>query len=304
MDDRSVRQRYPSLEEFKGWYNLGYERPDGLAVLHSQNRVPEFEHGEFFQLYVSENPWFEQLVSTSDLKPFDPIAEPAMFVRSSADDRTLEVYPDFDYLTVELIRRIQKEFLGRHPLWRVILMADDPLCSIVIYPEATRYGNLPCETEPEAALHEIVTRAVALRAARTLPARAQLAFIQQKLPEAIRTIGDQPFVVLGVLDNLVGDYDWLVICLLVRGANTDAYELRGHAGLNERRLSKSGGFGIDPNGTVISGSEIHNAAAFNVALWNPRADYRGPITILDVENLNRFTYDLKTEDITRSEPAE
>jgi hypothetical protein len=108
-------QRFPSLEEFQGWYNLGYERPDGVPVLHSQEGVPEFEHGEFFHLYLAENPWFEKLVPQSHLKPFDPIADPPMFVRSSADDRTLEVYPDFDYVTEDLIRRIQEEFLGRYP---------------------------------------------------------------------------------------------------------------------------------------------------------------------------------------------
>ena len=129
MNDGRHEKRYPSLDEFQGWYNLGYKRPDGLPVLHSQKRVPEFEHAEFFELYVAENQWFEQLVPTSALKPFDPLAEPPIFVKSDADDRTLDVCPNVDYLTVELIRRIQKEFLGKYPLWRVVLAVDDPACA-------------------------------------------------------------------------------------------------------------------------------------------------------------------------------
>ena len=83
MTSLSDEQRFPSLEEFQGWYNLGYERPDGVPVLHSQEGVPEFEHGEFFHLYLAENPWFEKLVPQSHLKPFDPIADPPMFVPQS-----------------------------------------------------------------------------------------------------------------------------------------------------------------------------------------------------------------------------
>ena len=137
---------------------MGYERPDGIPVLHSKKRVPEFEHGEFFHLYCSENQWFESLVPHTALKPFDPVAEPPIFVHSSADDRTLELYPDFDYVTLTLIGRIQKEFLGRHPFWHVMLMSDDPSCSIVIYPEVVRFSNLPLEIDPESAMRELVPR--------------------------------------------------------------------------------------------------------------------------------------------------
>ena len=295
---------HPTLEEFQGWYNLGYDRNDGYPVLHSQQQVPEFEPGEFFHLYVAENSWFEQLVPPSALKPYDPLAEPPMYVVSDADDRSLDVCPNFDYLTLELIRRIQKEFLGRHPLWRVILHADDPSCNIMIYPDAIRFGNLPSGANPEQALAELIPRAIAASDAFLRPARAQLAFLQGRLPDAIRAIGDRPFYVAGVLDNYEGNYDRLVIFLLIRGPDDRAFGVDRPAGVDKHFLSRSGGFGVDAEGTVISRIEIPESAAFCVALWCPRADYRGPLTIIERETGKRHTYELKSENITRTRPVQ
>lgn len=300
MTDESPEKRYPSLEEFHGWYNLGYERPDGIPVLHSQKRVPEFEHGEFFHLYVTEHEWFERLVPASALKPFDPVAEPPMFVRSSADDRTLEVYPDFDYVTVDLIKRIQKEFLGRHPFWRVMLMAYAPSCTIVIYPEAIRFGDFPLGVDAEAALRELVPRAVAVQEARLRSEREQLAFLQKRLPDAVRTIGDRPFLVVGVLDNNQRNYDRLVMFLLVHGDRRHAINVDGPPGVDADLLWAEGGFDVDPNGHFVSDSSISNPAAFRVALWYPPADFRGALTVTDRETGKSYTYELKSENITRT----
>ena len=298
MSGTQAEKRHPSAEEFNGRYNLGYTRPDGQPVLQSQKQVPEFEHAEFLDLYIAENPWFEQLVPASALKPFDPIADPPMFVVSDADDRTLTICADFDYLTVDLLRRIQQEFLGRHPLWRVIVAADHPSCTIVIYPDAIRFGNSPVGVEPEPALRELVSRAVALREARQRPERDQLAFLRQRLPDALRTIGSRQFFVAGVLDNNKGDYNWLSIFLLIRGADHRAIAIEGPAEVDNDFLWTGGAFGVDSHGTIISDSSIPESASSCIALWYPRADYRGPLTIVEQETGRRHPYELKSENIT------
>ena len=129
----------PSVEEFVGWYNLEADRDNGFPVLRSVEEVPEFEHAEFFELHTEAEKWFGQLVEVRASESFDPLAQSPFFVRSDADDRTLDVDADFRCLNVALLRRIQREFLGRYPLWRVILIAEHPSCSIVIYPKAIRF---------------------------------------------------------------------------------------------------------------------------------------------------------------------
>ncbi|HEY4312185.1 MAG TPA: hypothetical protein VGN12_22245 [Pirellulales bacterium] len=296
MTPLSEEQRFPSLEEFQGWYNLGYERPGGIPVLNSQEGVPEFEHGEFFHLYVAENPWFQKLVQQSQLKPFDPIADPPMFVHSSADDRTLEVYPDFDYVTEDLIRRIQREFLGRHPFWRVVLVAYAPSCSIVIYPEVVRFGGLPLGVNPSDALRELLPRAITAQEAMLRPTRAQVEFLRQRLPHALDMIRNQPFVVVGVLQSKTEDD--VRLFLMLRGADDDCLEVHDPTDAFAGVLPSSGRFGIDENGTIISYISIPDSATFCIKIWHPPVDYRGPLTITNRKTGESYVYQLKSEDIT------
>ena len=226
----------PSVEEFVGWYNIQGDYGDGHPVLRSVEPMPDFEHAEFFHLYPKAEKWFSQLVTARPNVPFDPLLAPPFFVRSDADDRTLDVDADFSYLTVPLLRRIQKEFLGRYPLWRVILIAEHPSCSIVIYPTAIRFGNRPVDVDPDEALRELVPRQFALREARERPRRVQITYLRRQLPDAVRAIGDRPYLVFSVLDNYMGDYSRLTVCLLVRGTDRDAVDLEGPAGTGKEFL--------------------------------------------------------------------
>ena len=298
--NKLFEQRYPSAEEFAGWYNLGYERDDGLPVLHSRGHVPDFEHAEFFDLYLAENRWFDQLVPASDRKPFDPLADPPFFLRSSADDRTLAVDADCDYLSVDLVQRIQREFLSRYPLWRIILSLGHSSCSITIYPDAIRYGNLPLEADPYKALQDLVAHAAALREARLRPQQAQLAFLQRQLPKAVEVIGDRPFLVIGVLDNNNGDYSRLTVFVLIRGADDDAVAVERPAGTDIDFLWTSSVFGINAEGTIISYIDVPESAAFCVRPWLPPADYRGPLNIVERATGNRHRYEVKSENISRT----
>jgi hypothetical protein len=294
----------PSVEEFRGWYNIQGDYGDGHPVLRSVEPMPEFEHAEIFELYPKAAKWFDELVTARPNIPFDPLAEPPFFVRSDADDRTLDVDADFSYLSVPLLRRIQKEFLGRYPLWRVILVGEQPSCGIVIYPSAIRFGNLPVDVDPEQALRELVPRVLALRAARERPERKRISQIRRLLPDAVHEIGDRPFLVGGVLDNYEGDYSRLTICLLIRRSNSDAIDINGPPGSPNNFLSCSSAFGVDEKGAIISDIHVPETAAFSLVPWLLPADYRGPLTLIERVTGKRHTYELKSENIIRTASEE
>jgi hypothetical protein len=293
----------PSVEEFVGWYNIADQYDDGFPVLRSVDLVPEFEHREFLDLYFETARWFDELVPTPPNEPFDPFAQPPFFVRSDADDRTLEVDPDFQLLTVPVLERIQKEFLGRYPLWRVILIAEQPSCSIVIYPNAIRFGNRPVGADPAEALREIVPQNQALKEARVRPRREHLEQVRSLLPSAMRAIDDRPFLVAGVLDNYEGDYGRLTICLLVRGADGDAVDLEGPPGTDTYFLWRSSPFGVNAAGTVVSYINVPDDTPFCLVPWLPPADYRGPLSIVERDTGKRHTFELTTADIIRTRPV-
>lgn len=137
------------------------------------------------------------------------------------------------------------------------------------------------------------------------PERAQLAFIQQRLPDAIRDLEDRPFLVAGVLDNYLGNYDRLVIFLLIHGRDND-FRFCRPPGVEHDFLWAGGGYGVDAQGRVIceiEDLEIAPSAEYSVALWYPPADYRGPLTITDRASGKQSIYELSEESITRTKPV-
>ncbi len=291
----------PSVEEFAGWYNIPDQYEDGTPVLRTVDRPPDFGFDELLEVYRAAEEWFAQLVPASSDDPFDPLAETDFVPRSDPRDRTLDVdHVDFGRLNMTVLRRVQQEFLGRYPLWRVIFIADDPSCSIVIYPDAIRFGNRPVDVDPNEALRELVPRALALREARQRPRREHISHIQRLLPDAVRAIGDRPFLVCGVLDNYEGDDSRLTICLLIRGSDRDAVDLKGPAGADKYFLWRSSAFGVNADGAMISDIGVPETAAFCLVPWLPPADYRGPLTIVERATGKRHAYELKSENIIRT----
>jgi len=292
--------RYPSVEEFGGYYNIPDQYDDGFPVLRSVEDLPEFGFPELLEVYKAAEKWFPQAFPPFSNQPFDPLAEEPCFVRSDTDDRTLRVDVDFNCLDIQLLRRIQQEFLGRYPWWRVILIGEDPSNCIAIYPTVIRFGNLPADVDPEEALRELAPRVLALREARQRPWRIQVTYLQRQLPDAVRAIGVRPYLLFGVLDNYRGDFTRLTVCLLVRGANAEEVGLEGPDGVgNELSWSP---YGVSAEGALIREDDYPKKSPFSLVLWMPPADYRGPLTIVDRTTGDRQTYELKSENILSISP--
>jgi len=304
MSARPNENPYPSDEEFGGYYNIPDDQYTDvrIPVRRSVEVVPEFELSEMWDVYDAATKWFADASQRHPDEPVDPLVEPPFYVREGTDDRTQMVDADFDRVSVELLRRIQREFLARFPLWRVILAAEDSSTAIVIYPTLIRFGNHPADVDPDEALRELVPRAIALRENRLRPRRAEIAYLQRTLPDAMRAIDDRPYLILGVLDNYSGDYSRLTICVLVRGSDSHAIDVEAPAGTGKGLVWSTSSYGVNAEGAVISESDIPKTAPFCVARRLPPADYRGLLTIVERDSGKSHSYELKSENITRTVP--
>jgi hypothetical protein len=301
MDAQPAVNLTPSLEEFVGWYNV-QATGDGRPVLRSMDPLPEFEHAEFLDLFFQADEWFRQLITTPPNGPFDPLAEPPLFVRSDADDRSLAVDANIGLLEISSLRRIQEDFLGRYPLWRVLLIGEHPSCSIVVYPDAIRLGNRPVDANAEEVLQELAAENLALRAVRERPRREFVSHLQRLLCDAVNAIGEKPFVVCGVLDNYEGDYSRLTICQLVCGSDSDLYCIEGPSYAEKDMIWAGSAFGVNAAGEMISYIDIPETASYCLVLWLPRADYSGPLTIVERATGAQFPFELRAEHVIRTTP--
>ncbi|MGQ0636859.1 MAG: hypothetical protein ACT4QC_19805 [Planctomycetaceae bacterium] len=303
MRTRATTQRHPSFAEFDGWYNPGCEYDDGVGVLQSRKRMQRFRLGEICGIYEAANRWFEKLVPKSQRRQFDPLEGPPYFPVFQADDRSLIVESNGEYVTVDRLQRIQKELLGRYPLWRVFLYMEDRLNSVMIYPEAIRYANYPLDVDPDGALRKLVRRGAVLREKRERPRRAEISFLEQRLPGAIRAIGKRRFVVIGVLDNVLDKYPVLgrrlSVFVLVRGAKYYWLHAEGPPGVKDNFLACDSDYGVNAEGAVISYITVPKSAPFHVNVWLPPADFRGPLTISDRKTGERVIFEVKSKDIVR-----
>lgn len=293
---------FPSIEEFPFGYNIPDQYGDRVPVWRSVDRVPEFGFPELWEVYQAAKKWFAEAVPAPPRSAsFDPLAEDMFVPRDETDDRTLSIdNVDFSRLNSRLLRRIQDEFLGRYPLWRVHLVGEDPSTGIVIYPTVIRFGNRPADVDPDEALRELVPHALALREARVRPRREQADYLRRRLPDAVRAIGDWPFLIFGVLDHSDGNYSRLTVCLLIRGADRDAIVVDAPAGCGDDFLWRASPVGVNAEGIMICHGPLPESTPYCLVLWLPPANYRGPLSIVERESGKRHTYELKSENITRT----
>ena len=295
---------YPSIDEFSGLYNIPDQYDDIGPVLRSDDDLPEFGFPELWEVYNAAVKWFAQACPPPQPQPtYVPVHEEIFQPVCEADDRHLLVeLVDYDRLTVPLLRRMQNELLGRFPLWRIQLQGCDADSDILVYPKVVRFGNQSVDVDAEEALHKLVAYAKPLREAGLRPQRAQTAFLRERLPDAVREIGDRPFLVFSVVDNFEGDYGQLTICLLIRGDNSSAAMFEHPPESGDGFLSTSRTYYVNTRGTLIPDSPAK--PAFSVELWHIPADYRGPLTLVEKATGERHVYELRSEAITHLSPAE
>jgi hypothetical protein len=163
---------YPSIEEFAGLYNIPDQYENMGPVLRSTDELPEFGFPEFWKVYKAAEKWFSRAMPQIGGKRFDPLGDDKFVPWDDADDRTLRVeHGAYERLTVDFLRRIQSEFLDRYPLWRVHLIGEGADSSIVIYPEAIRFGNQPVDADTEEALRILIPKGAEARDKRQRRAR-------------------------------------------------------------------------------------------------------------------------------------
>ncbi len=297
---------YPSIGEFSGLYNVPGDFGDLLPIWCSVDNPPEFGFPEHWAIYQAALKWFSKAVpSAAANEPFY-ISEHDVFVpRDETDDRTQSIdNVDYARLDLQLLRRIQREFLGRYPLWRVYLVGEDAATSIVVYPTVIRFGDRPASMDPEEALRELIPRGAALREAYYRPRCAYLAHLRRMLPEAVRAIEDRRFLIFGVLDSWDGHFDVLTVLLLIRAADDHVVTMEGPAEAGERFLSTCGTLGVDAEGAIVCSGPVPDEVPFCFSPWLPPADYRGPLTVLESDTGKRHVYEIKSENIIRTLPQE
>jgi hypothetical protein len=289
---------YPSIDEFNGYYNVPDQYEDIGPVLRVSEQLPEFDFPEFWDVFTAAREWLASVMPPPDEAPFDPLAEDEFVPWDDADDRTLRVeHGAYDRLSVGFLRRIQQDFLRRFPLWRVHLIGEDAETSILIYPKVIRFANEPVDVDPWDALRRLVPRGIALREARQRADRARLTYLQRRLPDAVQAIGQQPYAVVGLLDDGWSAESRMLIWILVRGNDDYAINVEGPNEADRDFLATTSGYGVDAQGVIISAVEIPKTAPFCVMVRYPPKEYRGPLTIIERASGKRHVYEVKSENI-------
>lgn len=290
---------HPSAEEYDGYYNVPGQFKDGSPILCTRDDLQEWSFPEFWKVYKTAERWLAGHLADPPGTPFDPVADPPFFVRSDTDDRTLCIDVTLEYLSPALLFQFQREVLGRFPAWRALLIAECAANTIVVYPNAIRFGNLPADIDPDESLSILVRRARTIREDRQRPRRKYVEWLRRRLPHAVLEIGDTNCLLMEVLAENEGDTSRLTVSLLIRGSDSLAVDLEYPEGADKEFWWRSSFYGVDDSGSIISYIEIPKHAAYHVALWLPPADYRGPITVVEQATGKRHIYEIRSADISR-----
>lgn len=300
QDDRSIA---PSFKEFRGYYNILDEDGAGgsIPIFRTTENLPPFSFNEMWEVRTAAVKWFEPVVEAyyAGRKP-DPLDD-ELFVRDSTDDRTQRVdVPHLDMVSVELLERLQREFLGRYPLWRVALIGEDISTTILVYPRAVYFGDEPEDIDGEEAIRRLQVKCDALREARKAPETRRVAYLKQRLPQAVQEIGERPFYVVAVVEvKYYDEEDLLAVYVLFPGH--DSWAVKAEIPGSRDEIAQWDKYGIDATGAIVSAISIPETVPSFVASWLLPHDYRGPLDLIDTENETRHRYEVKSEDIVTDE---
>ncbi len=305
MRDKKDIPPFPSIAEFNGFCNIPPYSDDDPTWCSVDNPPEWGGFPEWWPIYQEAGRWFAANVPSPGANDRFYIPERDVFVPwDDADDRTLRVeHIDYSRLSLDLLHRLQREFLGRYPLWRVLMIGFDDSTGIVIYPTVIRFGSLPIEMDPEVALRDVRERGSIQREAHYAPQRAYLAKIRSMLPEAVRAIGDRRFLVFGLLDSWDDRRDLLTVCLLLHTADHSLIIMEAPPECGDQFLYTGGRFGVDARGEIVCDKPIPDDVPFCFSPWLPPADYRGPVFVVEHDTGRRHLYEVKSENIQPVLPA-
>jgi len=128
-------------------------------------------------------------------------------------DRTIGMAPRIPrFFNKEFIGKIQSKLLGKHPLWRAVIVASDDEKTFVVYADEIKFNQPNANLENE--LKQIREKEVAFLDQTIGVGERQLSFIQEKLKQMnLPSVSFDP-IVLGVFDRAKDGSDSCAVWLL------------------------------------------------------------------------------------------
>ena len=297
----------PSIVEFHGYYNRRLEEffddeptdaqlANAPPLLNVADQLPPWTFEEFWTTRAALEKYFKRVVPPRPAPPLPDQAGPLPFVLDDTDDRTLRVeIPSFEVFDVPLLRKIQREFLQKHPLWRLMLFAEGDETTIVIYPQAIRIAGAPIDADLPAELRKVTLKTRQLVSARERGTWRQLSRARQGIPAAIDALQYSRIAFVAVLfGGFRQDPAWLTIYLLVHAR--DVLKLDATASVEVQR---SGCYSVDSAGNIFSLYGELKDYPYTLTPYHVPSDYRGIFEATIRETDVKLSVDLATVDIWR-----
>lgn len=298
LGDRHARRL--SAEEFSGYFNILDAEADGEPVLRTTENLPPRFFDEMWSVRTEAVRWFENaIVAQQPSTEFDPLEE-ELFVRGGGDDRTLVVdVPDFRLLSSDILRRLQAELIGNHPLWRVALVGENAATTVMVYGDAVRIGASPVDADMDDALDRLTATNELLREARLGPRRRRLRYLRSELPRAVDAIKEQPFYIVAVLEDADSEDKRPGIYVLSPADDRSEVAVEGPEGPDQ--VWTGSALGVDAQGRIVAEFGIPAGTPFRLKPWFPPPDYFGPLMVIERPSGKQHRFDLRQGDIIRDE---
>jgi hypothetical protein len=197
----------PSWKEFKGYYNIS---PSLLGEVDDRAKF-------FYEKPGLRQPTHEECDSViedlMEIKTELRIPENQLYFNINYFDRTIGMAPRIPrFFNKEFIGKIQSKLLGKHPLWRAVIVASDDEKTFVVYADEIKFNQPNANLENE--LKQIREKEVAFLDQTIGVGERQLSFIQEKLKQMnLPSVSFDP-IVLGVFDRAKDGSDSCAVWLL------------------------------------------------------------------------------------------
>lgn len=300
-DKTSSAKDCPSIVEFHGYYNRRPEEffdhePTAAQLLNVADPLPPWTFEEFWTTRTELEEYFRRVMPPRPAPPLPDQAGPFPFIIDDTDDRTLRVEVHaFELFDVPLLRRIQREFVQKHPLWRLVFFEEGDETTVVIYPQAIRIAGARLNADLAAELRKVTATARQRINAREQPNWRQLAQARQGIPAAIVSLQRTRIALVAVVfGGFRQDPAWLTIYLLVHAR--DVLKLDATASVEVQR---SGCYSVDSAGNIFSLYGELKDYPYTLTPYHVPSDYRGILEVTIRDTDAKLSVDLSTVDIWR-----